>query len=135
MIFGMIFCLSFSSVRYERAVLKTVMRQKDRIDRAAAFAADTATDHFVKALYESRALDETAEVFRYALAAAADEDGHDLARLTVSLNGRNATEMQIKEAKHGDELVLCFELVPETITAPGRRYACEIILVRTVILD
>ncbi len=135
MIFGMIFCLSFSYVRYERAVLKTVMRQKDRIDRAAAFAADVATDHLVKTVYERQAMDETYKVFQYAMAAAVEEEGHGLARLSVSLNGREVTETEIKNAKKGDELVLCFELLPETITAPGRRYTCEMILVRTVILD
>ncbi len=136
MIFGMLFCLSFVMVGYKRYVLRTVLKQKDRIDRAAAWAADVAATNLAKGIYEPDACLTAYEVYELALSAALEDEIPHLERVLVSINGKLVqTDDEPASAKRGDEVKICFELKGFTIRAPGRELSYEFTVYRVVTLD
>ncbi len=136
LIFGILFCLSFSSVSYERYVLKTVLRQRERLDAMFNAAADAVTVDFGKSLYEPRPMMRAQTVFEHVCRALTDEEGVRLKKITVSLNGVTAEdETELLNVRESDILELCFESEIFEISALGRKLNYEIIIVRRVTLD
>ena len=135
-IFGMIFCFSVTCVRFESYVLRTILRQRERLDRAAEAAADAATENFIKGIYEPDPLQTAAEVFELVYAAVLDDNEKKLKSISASLNGKEIHDSEgFTRACKGDEIVICFEPFPETLKAPGREGEYGMIIVRTVTLD
>ncbi len=136
LIFGILFCLSFSSVSYERYVLKTVLRQRERLEAVFNAAADAVTGDFGKSLYEPRPILRAQMVFEHVCRALTDEEGVRLKKITVSVNGVTAEEeTELLNVRGSDILELCFESETFEISAPGRKLNYEIIIVRRVTLD
>ncbi len=132
----MLFCFSVTCVRFESFVLRTILRQRERLERAAEAAADAATENFIKGIYEPDPLQTAAEVFELVYFAVTDEEKRGLKSVTASLNGTEVTDGNgFSYARKGDEVVICFEIFPEVLKAPGRQGEYGMIIVRTVTLD
>ncbi|MCR5584167.1 MAG: hypothetical protein K6F63_01880 [Lachnospiraceae bacterium] len=123
-------------LRYECFVLKTVVRQKDRIEPALEKAADVAAESLRKSLYEENALLTAKTVFEYTLSAILDEEGFGPVRVTAAINGKEITDpKELENSKRGDLISICFEAGPIEVKAPGRKLYYEKILVRSLTLD
>ena len=134
-IFGIVFALSYTLISYERFVLKTVLRQRERIDRAAEMAADVVAEELKKGRYEPGALLTAEETFNGILYAVLEEEGHCLKEFYAELNGVKMGAAELEASKKGDSLQLYFEMEPEIIYAPGRHLVYEKRMVHILILD
>ena len=134
-IFGILFCLSFTTVSYERFVLKSILRQKEKTERITEQAADVAMRNLSKGIYEPEAQETAKEVFDLAYRALYEKDEGGLKTLTIALNGKEVTGSGLQSAKKGDTLTAVFELLPERIEVPGRQFSYEMVLERSVTLD
>jgi hypothetical protein len=123
-------------LRYENFVLKTAVRQKDRLDLALEKAADVAAESLRKGLYEEKADLTAKKMFEYTFSAVLDEEGFELSRVSLARNGEEIGDRnELANAKRGDRISICFEAGPFEIVVPGRKLYYEKILVRTLTLD